>query len=140
MRAKRWQEAIECFDLVIDGADSNTMANAYCNKAIALKNLGRNDEAIDYYKEAISLNPTDDEIWFNRANCHFILESWNDVITCCNKVVELNPNAGRAWYYLAVAWIRGFRRFDKALECALKAHELGIAEAAPLIRMCEDLQ
>jgi tetratricopeptide (TPR) repeat protein len=142
MRAQRWAEAIECFDAVIEScggpASANPkLANAYSNKSLALRHLERHSEALLCIDQALRLNPTDADLWLNKANCLAYTQSWDDAFKNCQKAIALNPDLGKAWLRLACIWAEGFKRFDEALDCALRAQALGVVEAQEFARSCE---
>lgn len=73
LRGGRFSEAAEAFSTLVEADPSN--ASLHLNLAIALSNLGRDDEALDELDRASELEPTDSKISFARG---LILERRGD--------------------------------------------------------------
>jgi len=73
LRGGRFSEAAEAFSTLVEADPSN--ASLHLNLAIALSNLGRDDEALDELDRASELEPTDPKVSFARG---LILERRGD--------------------------------------------------------------
>jgi len=68
------------------------------NKGFALHNLGRYDEAINCFDEAIRLDPNLAPAWYNKGLSLGKLERYEDAINAFNEAIRLDPNHANAWY------------------------------------------
>jgi len=67
-------------------------ADTILGVASAYQNLNNTDMAIEYYKKALSLRPTDSDIAYYIAAMYADQEKWNDAKTYVNKSIALNKN------------------------------------------------
>lgn len=87
----RFNEALEYFDKALDL--SPRFCLGYINKGIALKNLGRLDEAIACYDKVIEkINPGYKKAWHNKAVALWTKGEIDEARTCVNRSLEIDPN------------------------------------------------
>jgi tetratricopeptide (TPR) repeat protein/predicted Ser/Thr protein kinase len=100
------------------------LANAYSWLGSALGDLGRFDEAITAYEEALRLEPEDDGARSGLARLYWIhLGRINDPITEFEHVIDLNPEAGYSYLQLALLYaLRG--RYADAEKISRQAVDL----------------
>jgi tetratricopeptide (TPR) repeat protein len=65
-------------------------ANAYNNRGNSKYNLGRYQEAIEDYNEAIRLDPKHEYAYNSRGYCYFKLGYWQKAIEDYDKQIGLN--------------------------------------------------
>lgn len=67
------------------------------NKGIALRTLGRHEEAIKCFNSAIKIDPMRASTWNNKGNAVFALGKYEEAITYYNKAIENNPEYADPW-------------------------------------------
>ena len=68
---------------------------SWCNRGVALKALGRLDEAVASYDKALALDPHDVKTWFNKANAFAAQERYQDALVCFQQAQELDTRNGQ---------------------------------------------
>lgn len=99
---------------------------AQCFNAVALVNasLGRNDEAIQSYKQAIQLAPEQIFAWNNLGNLCLKINRNDEAMIAFQKAIEHNPGDPIAWNGLGDVYSRreylddAIAAYRKAIECA----------------------
>lgn len=61
------------------------------HQGLALQELGKHEEAIRKFEEALRSAPRDVATWWNKGNSHAVLEEDASALKCFRKVVELDP-------------------------------------------------
>jgi predicted O-linked N-acetylglucosamine transferase (SPINDLY family) len=97
--------------------------DAYNNYANALKELGRDSDALTNYKISISLNPHDSETYFNLANVFSRKENYNLAIENYQKAIQLNPNSFEGFNNLGLIYEK-IGQYENAYNSFLKAVEI----------------
>ncbi|MEI2761479.1 tetratricopeptide repeat protein [Methanothrix soehngenii] len=116
-------------------------ANAWTIKGIALYDLGKYDEAIQAYDQAIRINPQFAEAWYNKGVALTALGKYDEAIKACDQAISINPQFAEAWYNKGVV-LKALGKYDeaiKAFEIRLSALILslpkpGTTKALPLRR------
>jgi tetratricopeptide (TPR) repeat protein len=98
---------------------------AECLNALALVyiSLGRGEDAIDAYRQAIDLAPDQIFPWNNLGSLYFQLGQDEEAVTAYRKAVEHGPREAVGWYGLGKAQLR-LGRLDEAQAAFQKAIEL----------------
>jgi len=87
----RYEEALPYFDKSL--ALSPRFCLAWINKGIALKNLGKLDEAIRCYDTVIKgINPRYKKAWHNKAVALWMKGDIDAARMCVDKALEIEPN------------------------------------------------
>lgn len=68
------------------------MADAYNNRGVAKKHLGRFSEAIADYDQAIALKPDFAVAYYNRGDAKKNLSQYEEALKDFNKAIELRPD------------------------------------------------
>jgi tetratricopeptide (TPR) repeat protein len=68
------------------------------NKAWALSNLGKNDEALECSNKALELDPNSAWAFTNKAAALNGLKRHDEALECSNKALELDPNSIPNWF------------------------------------------
>jgi tetratricopeptide (TPR) repeat protein len=100
-RKETANERLRWYQAAIAAAPSNS--SAHNNLGIALKDLGRTDEAIACYHKALALNPN---LTMAHTNLGIALRAQGKVdeaIACFHKAIALNPNVPQAHNSLGTA-------------------------------------
>ena len=98
---------------------SEMNAGAWLNKGLSLKNLGRLDEALVCYDNAIDLNPPARIIslaWNNKGNCFLARGRFNESLSCYETALKLNAANEKAWCNKGFT-LHNLGRFAEALKC-----------------------
>lgn len=66
--------------------------NAWNNRGAILKNLGKNQEALESFGKAVILNPKDSFFLQNKGYTLMKLIRNKEALECFNKALELNPD------------------------------------------------
>jgi TolB-like protein/Flp pilus assembly protein TadD len=96
---------------------------AYHWYSILLKSLGRNDEAAAMIKRAQELDPLSSVIAVNISRMYQLQNNHEASIENSLKLIELDPNFGPAYEYLALSYLKRGRNAE-AIAAAEKAVEL----------------
>jgi tetratricopeptide (TPR) repeat protein len=85
-----YEEAIRLHDQAL--ALAPDFALAWVNKGIALKNLGRFDEAVKYYNWVIEhLDPEYKKAWHNKAVVLMMQGEFQKAVKCLDHALEIDP-------------------------------------------------
>ena len=80
-----------------EGIDNDKAAAAFLARGAANSNLGKHDEAISDYNEAIRLNPNFAGVYVLRGVAHGNLGKNDEAILDFNEAIRLNPNLAEAY-------------------------------------------
>ncbi|MGK7944662.1 MAG: tetratricopeptide repeat protein, partial [Microcystaceae cyanobacterium] len=80
--------------------DWNELGAAYAwnQRGNALTGLGRNEEAIVSFQQAIALQPTYGEAWRNISVAFWNLEQYDQALSALDQAIKLNPSDSQAWF------------------------------------------
>ncbi|HUI46786.1 MAG TPA: tetratricopeptide repeat protein [Nitrospirota bacterium] len=116
-----WKNGIELWTYVID-RDPTRAFFAYNNRGVCYEKAGLIDKAVDDYKEAIVLNPGDDQAYFNLGVIYQRAGAQNKAIEYYNDSLAINPNRAEAFHNRGVIYFqnrqpgRALDDFDRAIE------------------------
>ena len=119
--SKLYRKELASYDKAIE--INPNFDDAWNNRGIALKDLGRHEQAVASYDKAIEINPNHDDAWNNRGIALGELGKYEQALASYDKAIEINPNHDEAWYS------RGFDlgelgRHEQALASYDKAIEI----------------
>ena len=109
----------------LEGIDNDRAAVVFFARGAAKNNLGKRDEAILDYNEAIRLNPNLAEAFSTRGAAKNNLGKHNESILDYNEAIRLNPNLAEAFYFRGSAKV-ALRKEEEAkvdYQMALKIAE-----------------
>ena len=66
-------------------------------KAEALLKLGLKEDALRYFREAVTIAPADAALWTDPATCLSILNKGAEALSACKRAVKFDPNMRKAW-------------------------------------------
>ena len=97
-KRKKYYESIASFKLSILTAANRFLP--YYNLAGVMRELYRLDEAIVYYKRALSIDKDSQEAWINLASVYKKLKNTPKVIECYKELLRINPESASANHIL----------------------------------------
>jgi Flp pilus assembly protein TadD len=118
-------------------AKSDTLTYIYKDKAAALTDLGRYDEAIKTADAGLALYPKDPGLWNNKGYALYRQGNLADAITAYDRATTVDPTYIKGWINKGIAMNKAGRPYD-AVSSFNKALELdpgnrdataGLAEA-----------
>ena len=93
------------------------------DRALALRNSGDLDGAIEQYKKAVQQKADYHDAWYNMGNAHADKGEHDRAIECYRKAVDIKPDDYRAWNNMGIAY--GHKEdYDRAIECYRKALDI----------------
>lgn len=90
-------------------------ADHFSNKAISLRRLGQNEEALEACNTALEMNIEFLQAWLNKSSilCH--LGRHVEALDCINHVIEVTPSSESAWTNKGVI-LDKLERYSEAVE------------------------
>jgi tetratricopeptide (TPR) repeat protein len=79
---------------------------------------------LDYYDEAIKIDPNYVNAWYSKGVALYNLGKYNEALECYDRDIRIDPNDAGAWYIKGLALNELGKRND-ADRCFAKARELG---------------
>lgn len=89
MQEQRFEEAILLLNKAIDKNAKN--ADAFNARGVALFELGKHNDAMLDYEQAIQLAPQDYRPYFNRAELYRTLKQWKEALEDYNQAIRFAP-------------------------------------------------
>jgi tetratricopeptide (TPR) repeat protein len=89
-------------------------APAWCREGRRLADLGRREEAIACYEQALGFDPRHAPAWHSKALCLAALGCLDDAINCYGRAVALDPQLAEAWFEKALCEDQTGRTRDAA--------------------------
>lgn len=93
--------AVERYEAAIEASDGG-MAESWLNRGAALRRLGQVAEAIDSYRQALSVRPGYPEAWFNIGVALGESEDHVGAAAAYEECLKWDPDRARAWYNLGL--------------------------------------
>ena len=93
---------------------------AIFNKAICLKELNRNNEAIQCYLKGLKINPNSIDGYYNLGNCLLKIGNYEKAIENYDIVTKHNPNFCEAFFNKGISFER-IGKYNEAIENHNKA-------------------
>jgi tetratricopeptide (TPR) repeat protein len=84
--------------------DIQKQAENYFRAALESSRKGESEQAISFYKQAVSLTPNNPNLLYNMAVEYLKLSKFNEAAGLFKAVVELNPKEKDAYYNLGVIY------------------------------------
>jgi (2Fe-2S) ferredoxin/predicted TPR repeat methyltransferase len=95
----------------------------YISNGNRLVSLGRYDEAIKNYVDALNLDPRDSRVLYNLATAQMLAKRYSDAVRSYTQVTIINPNDAESFLYLGVCHFNSGRN-DLAKDSWKKTLEL----------------
>ena len=106
--------AIEEYNKAIKIGDEG-LEDIYSNIAYEYENLGRNDKAIEYFKKALEINPSNDTFLFDLASNMDVEQKYAECVDFLEAFIRNHPYSANAWFNLGMTYMR-FELFEKAID------------------------
>lgn len=129
----RADEAIDGFRLTLELAPSAPM-EPLVRLGRALEAIGDRTGAIDTYRQALELDPTEPRVLSAMARCHHELGQEDAVREICERALQHEPDNAELNFLMGDAW-REAGHVDDALRCFERSIELGLENAWPHLRI-----
>jgi serine/threonine protein kinase len=100
----------------------------WINKGHSLNSLGRFDEAIKCYEQALEINPQNVLAWNNKGASLNSLGRFDEALGCYDQAIKIDPQDADAWYNKGVSLAR-LGRFDEEIKCYEQALEINLQHA-----------
>lgn len=123
---KNPQKAIDLYTKFIN--IDNLNADAYNNRGVLYKQVGRVQEALEDYNKAIELNSNDADVFNNRGNLYKELGDTKKALENYNRAIEINPSEAGIYNNRGILYA-SLGNVEKALEDYNKAIELDPTDA-----------
>ncbi|WP_348303339.1 tetratricopeptide repeat protein, partial [Methanothrix sp.] len=68
------------------------------DRGIDLAEQGRYEEGVAVFEEAIQIDPTYADSWFNKGNALYRQGKYDEAIAAYDKAIEIDPQDAYAWY------------------------------------------
>ncbi|MDI6642035.1 MAG: tetratricopeptide repeat protein, partial [Elusimicrobiota bacterium] len=81
----------------------NDLSEVYLHLGVVEEKLGKLENSLYYYSEAIKLNQNFTKAYFNRAVIYWQKHNWKSVIRELELALSIDPNYQEARYYLELA-------------------------------------
>ena len=94
---KKFEDAINVCDKIIDLSDDRLTGSAYGNKGLSLTRLGKFTEALECHKKESELGKTDKIHFVNVSFALGKLGKYEEALENVEKALELDPNYATAW-------------------------------------------
>ncbi|MGB8936142.1 MAG: tetratricopeptide repeat protein, partial [Candidatus Nitrosopolaris sp.] len=79
-------------------------------------NRGDYSIALDYYDQAIKIDPNDTDAWNNKGSALNNLGQYYEAIECCDRTIKIDPNLAAAWINKGNA-LDDLGQYNEAIEC-----------------------
>jgi tetratricopeptide (TPR) repeat protein len=93
--------------------------NDLCKKGNDSRRANDNYKALEYYKEALKINPHHVDSLIGKGLVLRNLKKYNEALVECNRATEADPESFKAWNTKGLV-LRNLKRYDEAVE-AFKA-------------------
>ncbi|MGL4378956.1 MAG: tetratricopeptide repeat protein [Microcoleaceae cyanobacterium] len=95
--------------------------NFLVNNANTFKLKGQLEQAIESYKQALSLQANDPEIYHKLAQVYVLKGSFDTAIACCQDALKINPNLAPAYLTMGNAF-----QFKNELNSAINTYKCAL--------------
>jgi tetratricopeptide (TPR) repeat protein len=95
--------AAEQWTLVVRATESATIPEDRHQRAIALRSLGRHDEAESVWRDLTRARPDHAAAWQGLAAAALDRKAWSDAVAAARRAAEIDPGLATAWNILAIA-------------------------------------
>jgi protein O-mannosyl-transferase len=120
-RNEIWKNDLSLWSDVINKTPYN--ARGWHNKGWTLEELGKNEEAIQYFDKAILLKPDYFSAWYNKGLVYKRLGKYDEAIKYYDEAIKIKPDFDEAWNNKGTA-LYNLKRNEEALKCYSEAINL----------------
>lgn len=122
-----------------DADNPEGLAQEWVEKGVALRDLGRFEEAAECYAKALDINPNDFDVWNKRGYALHRAGRYNEAMECYDKAIEIDPTHSSAWNNKA-AILQRLGRYQEAIKCYDEAIRLDPSDSANWNNKCSLLR
>jgi tetratricopeptide (TPR) repeat protein len=90
---------------------------------ITLDKLGQSEEALEFFDEAIAINPTYVNAWVNKGWSMYLLGRYEECMKSYEEAIHRQPRNSKIWDNYGMAFF-AIGNYEKAIECYSKAIEI----------------
>jgi tetratricopeptide (TPR) repeat protein len=91
------------------------VAEALCQKGVSLSIHGEHRKALEYFKKATEIDPSDSEAWSGLGSCYAGLNDPEDAIAAYKQAIENNPRDEAARFHLGTYFVK-LGRLEEAID------------------------
>lgn len=113
-QADEQQEALDWIDKAIASDTGRSYAPAHFVQAVVLQSLGRFDESLAAYQQAIALDPAYESAMINRSNLYYEIKQHVKAIESFNEALKVNPKSDKALAGLGII-LTEMNRYEDAI-------------------------
>jgi tetratricopeptide (TPR) repeat protein/predicted amidohydrolase len=110
----KYDVAGKIFSRIVQLTSINALA--WVGKGAVLGKLGRHEEELSCYEEALSIDPQDAKTWYNKGVVLGNLGRHEEELSCYNEALRIDPEYADAWANRGVA-LGSLKRYEEALSC-----------------------
>jgi predicted O-linked N-acetylglucosamine transferase (SPINDLY family) len=132
IRQSEFEKAIEIFDRIIDQGD--TSSEVWCNKAVALIQLGRNIEAEDCLNRSLQVQEKNVSALLNLGALLRRMQRYEEAIIAYEKALAIDENNSKAYFGTAIV-LQELNRNEEALNYYEKSIKLNNKDHVALNNM-----
>ncbi len=103
-------------------------ADAWFALGVTYKNLNRDNDAIEAYRQALRINSEDAFAWNNLGLTYSNLKRYNDAIEAYRQALRINPEEAITWNNLGGVY-DGLKRYNGAIEAYRQALRINPEDA-----------
>jgi len=92
-----------------------TFYNAYMQLGL-LNAAQKNPVAVNYYKNALRMNPNSIEVWYGIGKFYQDVNEWEKATEAYNVILQIDPKHRHSLYNLGYINMAGLKKYDIALE------------------------
>ncbi|MEM3395903.1 MAG: tetratricopeptide repeat protein [Thermoplasmata archaeon] len=118
---KEYEKALQWFDEALQlkpGYD-----RAISMKARTYMAMGKNEVALEIYKNALEMMPDKYELWYELGDLLHQLERYDEELECYTKILENNKKLDNVWNNMGVVYFIK-EKYEDALFCFERANKL----------------
>lgn len=115
------EKALELLEKAIELNPRN--AEAWANKGVVLRKLGRLMESVTAHDRAIELKPDLVQAWYNKGVALYELNRFEEALEALDRATKIKPDFAEAWNNSGVT-LDELQKYDEALKAFEKAVEL----------------
>jgi tetratricopeptide (TPR) repeat protein len=112
-------------------SSTNTDAVALHGRALSLLTQGLEDEALNLFNQALSINPTYITAWYNKGRLLRTLDRFEESVTCCLKVIDIDSEYPNVWTMLGNNFL-SMERCEGSVSAYNKALDIDSADVLAL--------
>jgi tetratricopeptide (TPR) repeat protein len=117
-KLEKFDEALKCFDSVLDKVPSNV--EAWRRKGDVFAKTNRWGGAIQCYNEAVKHAPRREDIWIAMSETYIGHEKFKDASRSLDEVLKINIWSSDAWYLQGIVFSK-IVRWGAAVQCLDKS-------------------